>query len=253
MTAGYREFEFDLPGALLLHMITVLDDLEAAPLDPAFLYDIPEVQGIYQLYLDGELVYVGKTDADSGLSSRLRRHERAIRHRVGLDPGRVSFKALRVYVFTAIDLETQLISHYGGYDVVRWNGSGFGANDPGRQRDTTTYRPDHFDVVFPIDIDRPLEITFPHTATAAEVLNAVKNTVPYVFRFEAAGGRSRQPHPDLLTTVTIPDDMMLTARGVLMTVVPELPKGWQATQLPGRVILYKETRSYAQGAIIAKS
>lgn len=151
---GYTEFEFDLPGALLTRLIEVLDALDAAPLDVANLLGIPEEQGVYQLLLDDRVVYIGKTDAEAGLHKRLSRHARKIIHRVGLDPRRVSFKTVRIFVFTAMDLESDLIRHYGGVKALDWNGSGFGSNDPGRERDTTKIDSKNYDATFPIDIDR---------------------------------------------------------------------------------------------------
>jgi hypothetical protein len=166
----------------------------------------------------------------------------------------VSFKAVRIYVFTAMDLETHLIAHYDGPAKVKWNGSGFGSNDPGRQRDTTTYREDHFDAIFPIDIDRTLDISLPHSDTAANIFTILKNTLPYVFRYEGRTARSRQPHPDLEnTTVSTVAVSPLTARRVLEVVVPQLPTGWQATLLPSHIILYKENRVYPQGTVISRS
>lgn len=254
MISGYWEFEFDLPGALLSHLIAVLDGMQAARLTAESLDAIPDAQGVYQIYLDDELVYIGKTDAAAGLRSRLRRHNNKIQHRTTLNPDRVSFKAVRIFVFTAIDLETQLIAHYGGEGRVRWNGSGFGANDPGKERDTTRYADDHFDAMYPIDIDRLLPMTLPSESSAAVVLANLKSSLPYTFRFQAAGPRSRQPHPELISTgVKIPEGLAVTARNVLVVVVPQLPHGWQATQLPSHIILYKDRREYPQGAIIAVS
>src|SRR5205823_1069268 len=123
--------------------------LKFAPLTNENLANIPEAQGVYQLFLGDDLVYIGKTDAEAGLRKRLERHQAKIRHRQGLAPDSVNFKAVRIYVFTPMDLETQLIRHYGGERKVRWNGSGFGSNDPGRQRDTTSFRAEHFDMIFP--------------------------------------------------------------------------------------------------------
>jgi hypothetical protein len=254
MTPGYVDFEFDLPGALLTRLVQVLDQLVPAALDLAFLADIPDAQGVYQLFFDGALVYIGKTDAEAGLRRRLERHQYKIQHRAGLDPARVAFKAVRIYVFTAVDLETQLINHYGGFAAVRWNGSGFGSNDPGRERDTTTYRPEHFDAIFPIDIDRALDLMLPASGTAAAVLFLLKSTLPYVFRYQSAGPRSRRPHPDLeATVVSMSAGPPVTARRVIQEIVRQLPTGWQATQLPSHIILYKEApRPYAQGVIIGE-
>ncbi|MES2022412.1 MAG: GIY-YIG nuclease family protein [Pseudomonadota bacterium] len=252
MTVGYRDFEFDLPGALLVRLVEVLDGMEAAPLDDEGLSSIPEAQGVYQLFLDGQLTYIGKTDAEAGLAKRLLRHSRKILHRQGLDPRRVTFKAVRIFVFTAIDLETQLIRHYTGKDGTPWNGSGFGANDPGRERDTS--KPGSFDSDFPIDIDRPLEIDLVGTATAAEVALRLKAALPYTLRFQSAGKGSRKPHPELAQTVVTMSPAAITARSALMELTRQLPSGWQTTMLSALLIMYKEDRdTYPSAIILARS
>ena len=124
MPPGYREFEFDLPQALLAHLIQAFDTMGPGPLTPEVVELIPEAQGVYQLFHRGTLVYIGKTDAQSGLRQRLSRHAWTVQHRKNLDPLEVSFKAIRVYVFTAIDLETQLIQHYKATASVAWNLAG---------------------------------------------------------------------------------------------------------------------------------
>ena len=254
MTAGYVDFEFDLPGALLARLIDVLDDMQGAALVPDFVSSIPDAQGVYQLFLDEELVYIGKTDAEAGLRKRLERHASKTQHRGQLEPSRVSFKAVRIYVFTAVDLESQLIAHYGGYSAVRWNGSGFGSNDPGRERDTTTYKAGHFDALYPIDIDRELSLPLSEEMKAADVLAALKAELPYVFRYQGASPRSRKPHADLEeANVSLTDIGAVTARGIIEHVVRHLPPGWQATRLPSHIILYKEDRAYPQGTVIARS
>ena len=249
--SGYREFEFDLPGALLDHLVRALDEMTPAPLNAASLAIVPEAQGVYQLFLDGALVYIGKTDAESGLFRRLTRHSTKIRDRRGLDPARVSFKAIRIFVFTAMDLETQLIKHYTRDAGTKWNGSGFGSNDPGRNRDNST--PGTFDQEFPIDIDRELEGDFSGTHTAAAVAARLKAVLPFTFRFETRA-RSRQPHSDLSNTmVTLPASPM-TARQLIEEVVRQLPSGWQATALSAVLILYKERiDTYPQATVLARS
>lgn len=256
MIPGYVDFEFDLPEALLARLIQVLDGVGSAVLDSGNVSDIPDAQGVYQLFLDEELVYIGKTDAEAGLRKRLDRHRSKIQHRDGLDPNRVTFKAVRIYVFTAMDLETQLIHHYGGQSNVQWNGSGFGSNDPGRERDTTKYKDDHFDAIFPIDIDRALDVGWPDLDSAAAIFATLKSTLPYTFRYQGASARSRKPHSDLeaaeidLTGI----EGESTARNVISEVLRQLPAGWQATQLPSHIILYKnDTRKFPQGTVIARS
>jgi hypothetical protein len=251
---AYVEFEFDLPGALLTRLIDVLDGLDRAVLSSASLKDIPEEQGVYQLFLDGQLVYVGKTDAEAGLHRRLSRHSRKILHRVDLDPIRVSFKAVRIFVFTAMDLEADLIRHYGGVKKIDWNGSGFGSNDPGRERDTTKVKPENYDAKFPIDVDRKIEFSIDAGETAASAFGRLKDALPYTFRYQSKGRGSRKPHPDIENTPLTALAGPVTSRMAIVHIVKSLPPGWQATALLGYIILYKEApRDYPQSQIIARS
>lgn len=251
MTVGYTEFEFDLPDALLTHLIRVLDGLEPAPLAAGVVSSVPEAQGVYQLFLDKELVYIGKTDAEAGLRKRLDRHAFKIQHRLNLDPARVSFRAVRIFVFTAIDLETQLIRHYaaGG---TRWNNRGFGANDPGRQRDRTKVRSTNFDALYPIDLDREIELDFSQDTNAGQVLARLKQALPYTFRYETESGR--RPAAELTQTQVLIPHGPTTARQLLKHLVAQLPTGWQATAFLHQVILYRETiDDYPDATVLARS
>lgn len=82
MTDGYKEFEFDLPEALLARLVEVFGELRAAPLAETGVAKIPDEQGVYQLFLEAgesrDLVYIGKTDAKAGLRRRLARHARKV-------------------------------------------------------------------------------------------------------------------------------------------------------------------------------
>ncbi len=249
---GYAELEFDLPVALLRSLVDTLDQVEQAPLLIENTSILPEEQGIYQLFHNKTPVYVGKTDAKSGLMNRLVRHSKKILHRLNLDPVNVSFKAIRVYVFTAVDIEGDLIRHYGGVGGLAWNGSGFGSNDPGRERDTTRNKPENFDYQHPIDIDREMDFGLPSSGTAAEVLNLLRAAVPYTFRIQRPGGR-RNLHSDLEETMVRCEKGPMSARAAIGDVVRQLPSGWQATKLLGYVILYKEDKAYPDAEIIARS
>ncbi|MGV2293338.1 GIY-YIG nuclease family protein [Trinickia sp. YCB016] len=245
----FREFEFDLPAALLHELTRLFAAMPAGPLNAATVSQIPEAQGVYQLFLDGQLVYVGKTDAEAGLNQRLDRHSHKILHRQGLDPRRVTFKAVRVFVFTAMDLEQQLIKHYEGLgSPLPWNNSGFGANDPGIKRDTTTLKAGHFDLLYPIDIDIPIEIdSAGGPVTVAFVLTALKQTLPYTLRFESAAPKSRKPHPDLVTALVTLSNSRDILRNILVQIKISLGPSWQITVLPGYVIMYKESKHYPHG------
>ena len=230
-------------------MIATFDAMEGATLSPAHLEGIPEAQGVYQLLLNEEIVYVGKTDSGAGLRKRLARHAWTIQHRSNLRVDEVSFKAVRVFVFTAMDIETGLISHYKQTSVTGWNGSGFGSNDPGRGRDRTRATAASFDGLYPINLDESFDLGVSGTLSVQAALKMLRETLPYTLRIESSGR-----HPDfegLSITVAEPK---VTARSMLESVVRLLPSGWQATALAGRIILYKErVDDYPAGRIIARS
>lgn len=256
MTDGFAEFEFDLPRALKAELIELLDEMETGVLQLEATSAVPEAQGVYQLYHEDKLVYIGKTDAEAGLRTRLNRHARKILHRPSLT-GTVRFKAVRIMVFTAMDLETQLIKHYrkGDGKVAAWNGSGFGSNDPGRERETTNKSPEGFDAQHPINIDLPTELIQPGVMTAAAAVTALKAALPYTLRYETLRnerGRAQrgQPHSDLLaTSVTIPTGPH-TVRGLMQLIRAALGTEWQATAFVSHVILYRERRDYQHGEVI---
>ena len=227
--------------------------MESAELTAANATQIPNEQGVYQLLLDSRLVYIGKTDGEAGLRTRLSRHAFTIQHRHNLTSEHVHFRAVRVFVFTAVDLETQLLRHYNANATVAWNDSGFGSNDPGRNRDDTALNPNNFDALYPINIDLPLLLAIPPTSTVASVLTAMREHVPYSLRVETVSRGSRRPHPELEAAMVQVPQVPLPVREHLANIVRVLPGGWQATNLAGRVILYREDRPYPHGEIIAKS
>lgn len=247
----FEELEFDLPGALLRELVALLGSMQRAPLDLAHVGRISDEQGVYQLYLDDDLVYVGKTDAEAGLQKRLRRHSLKIQQRIGLDPGRVSFKAVRVFVFSAMDLEQQLIKHYGGSEnIPPWNKTGFGANDPGRRRDHTVLKKGHFDRMYPIHIKAPLanweEGMGPETV--AQALSRLKAVLPYTLRVQNADGGSKKPHPDLVANALEIPIGARTADEILRLVGKTLGSEWQITVQPGYIMVYKEAdKTYPHG------
>src|SRR5262249_13805852 len=148
------------------NLVELLNGMQPGPLTGGSVEAVPEGQGVYQLFHNGNLVYIGKTDSEAGLRRRLRRHARSIQNRLNLNVTDVSFNAVRIFVFTAMDLETQLIRVYG---QPAWNNSGFGSNDPGRRRDHTRLRPQGFDATYPINVDRDLDFVVPRQGAVAYV------------------------------------------------------------------------------------
>ncbi|MBC6487552.1 GIY-YIG nuclease family protein [Aeromonas hydrophila] len=245
----FEELEFDLPSALLTQLITLFDEMPEGPLEAATVQKIDDAQGVYQLFLKGKLVYIGKTDAQAGLRARLLRHSTKIRSRRNLAHDTIGFKAVRVFVFTAMDLEELLIKHYRSSTTPPiWNLSGFGSNDPGRNRDHTELKADHFDKLYPIDLDLDVTLTTENgQASAAEVLSQLKGQLAYNIRFEGKSSKSKSPHPDLdATKVHFPTNTD-TVRNVLQRVKTALGSEWQITALPGYIIAYREKKDYKEG------
>ena len=251
---AYVEFELDLTDVLRERLVALLNGMEPTPLTAENVAGIPEGQGVYQLFHNAGLVYIGKTDSEAGLPERLERHVYSIQNRLNLNVEDVSFNAVRIFVFNAMDLETQLINAYG---TPPWNNSGFGSNDPGRNRDRTRLNPNGFDALYPINIDRQLDFPVPANGTVAQFFNVLKQSLPYVFRFETVPG-SRNPHADLVNSQLALGTGPQTVRSILQAAIPILPAGWQATCLPSRVIIYREPDGYQYntnegGQVVARS
>ncbi len=248
MAEGYGEFEVDIAALMRASLPAYFDDLTAVPLVPENIMEIPpQAQGAYLLLLNGTIVYVGKTDAQAGFRYRLIRHFNNIQHRKKLDPKEVSFKAVRVFVFNMFDLETMLIEEYTRTANLRpiWNTSGFGSNDPGHRREGQD--PAIFDVRHPIDIDREITAVEPGTHDVLFVLLQLKSALPYLLRFEYDGPKKsdwRYGHADMRDTKVTIHPGPQTARSILQRCLGAMGGAWQATVLPGRLILYKEKLSY---------
>ncbi|RYZ71360.1 MAG: GIY-YIG nuclease family protein, partial [Proteobacteria bacterium] len=231
--------------------------MEAAPLTAENASSIPDAQGVYQLFLDGQLVYIGKTDAEAGLRKRIQRHAGKILNRSNLEGREVTFKAVQVLVFTAMDLETALIKHYKKKgSPSAWNGSGFGSNDPGRNRERTNQKPEGFDASFPINVDVKLDVLPLGEHTVAHGLAKLKDALNYTLRYETeqVGGRAQRgkPHPDLLETIFEVTRNPQTVREILRAMLESLPFGWQATVFASHMILYKENTNYTYGEALRK-
>jgi len=250
---GYAELEFDLPGVLLAAILDRFEVISPADLTLKNAEQVPEEQGVYALYLkdSNRLVYIGKTDSEAGLRHRLTRHSRKITGRENISPDDVQFKAIRLFVFTAMDLETALIKHFGGVKKVLWNNSGFGSNDPGRHRDTSAYKDDHFDALYPIKLDEVFVNISPGEYTISEIMQCLKNGLPYTLRFQRPGRSSY--HNDYDRTMIGIAKPNMTTREILRICGDALPAGWHITALPSHIISYKNDRNiYKHGQEIAR-
>lgn len=251
--AGYVEYEIDVERVLRMELPGVLSSIAAAPLTAREIEAIPEsAKGAYVLYENGHAVYAGKTDTRHGFRSRLAKHSRTIQHRQNLASENLTFRAVRILVFSNFDVEAILIRELRQRDpaALSWNDSGFGSNDPGHNRETQ--EPARWDIERPIDIDRTLGFLPSGPQPLLAALLMLKRGLPYDFRYETDRGENGRPrtasvgHEDFrhAAPVELLGHGRDTLRGILANVLSRLPEGWEVTVFPGRVILYKERRSY---------
>ena len=214
---GYDEFEIDVEAILRIQLPRFFSAVAPAPLTSGNVAALPErAKGAYMLLLDGEPDYAGKTDTRHGFRDRLNRHSWTVQGRKGLDPVRMSFKAVRIMVFSAFDVEAILIAEMKkeGAGSLPWNNSGFGSNDPGKNRDGQ--QPADFDQWYPIDIDFPVDGLPAGEMSLSEFLRVVKGKLPYLIR--------NAPLPDDINVSSIPTKS--TVREILKIAIAALPAGW---------------------------
>jgi hypothetical protein len=131
-----HHFDFDLDRGICAQ---VVEKLEASPMLALKKGVGPQSSGIYALYFNGGLVYVGKaskgrTKSKRTLRTRLAQHVAKISGRKNISLNDMQCRYLTFasewWVFAA---EFALIGHY----QPEWNNSGFGSNVPGVGRPGT--------------------------------------------------------------------------------------------------------------------
>ena len=242
----FSNFELNIISALADQLVAAFDTLAVAPLTQASIDRLAKGQGVYQLFHNGRLVYIGKAD---NLPRRISEHRRKIQGRRNITVTDMGFKCLYVHKnWTALAPETSLIKHYKHNDrtVCTWNGNGFGPHDPGRERETTDKDPEGFDMLYPIREDWVCDWISAGDVGCKELLESLKAGLPYLLRYQTANSkRWRDGHPDYDRIVTVPRDNM-PANELLGHVARQLP-GWQATAFPSHMILYHEDHRYRHG------
>lgn len=252
---GYNEFELDIENVLRAQIPNYFDQISDAPLTQKNVLALPEkAKGAYMLLHENCPVYAGKTDSRHGFRDRLLRHWHTLQYRKNLNIADMSFKAVRVMVFSNFDVETILIEEMRkrSSEYLQWNDSGFGSNDPGHNRENQETA--KFDVDYPIDIDHPLDnVVQAGRYNLRDLLVQAKENLPFLLRYETdATNRNgkkvvyahhRVGHADQRNVeVEVPNDMP-TMRELMTIAVGALP-GWRATVFPGRVILYRGQANY---------
>lgn len=245
MTSQFSsQFRLSITRALGDQLAKALENLERAPLAQRNL-DLLEAQaeaerlssrsGVYQLYRGDGLVYVGK--ADKPLASRLGNHLRKISGRSNISIDEISFKCLYVAEdFSAVAPEKLLIKKYKEDGHIPWNANGFGNKDPGRNRDQTVLKANHFDMQFPVDLGRDVEGLEPGDHWLWDLVPLIKDGLPYNFRFPKKKNERCKN-----VVISVPSKNM-TADDVFRLVAAKLPEAWQISALMGYVIMYGDKR-----------
>ncbi|MFD4767560.1 Eco29kI family restriction endonuclease [Streptomyces niveus] len=236
----HKDFKLNITKALGDQLAEELQTLAHAPLTEESISSLTLAGGVYQLYHQGEFVYVGK--ADSSLPDRLRHHLRKIAGRRNIPLSDLTFSCLYVDDdFSALAPEQLLIYHHKRRNGIPWNNNGFGNKDPGRQRDTSLVKVGHFDMRFPIDLDFAVTGLAPGVASLDRLLKTAKERLPYVFRYQSLP-RFKQ------AIVEIPSPTM-TADSLFRLISTAIPGDWQIVALMGYVIMYPDSpQTYASAS-----
>jgi Eco29kI restriction endonuclease len=232
------DFKLSITQALADQLAERLQPLRPAPLSENSSQHVENRPGVYELFLADQRVYVGK--ASKSLPARLRDHARKLSGRTGLSLATVSFICLYVDEdLEAAAPETLLIKKYRHMGGSPWNTNGFGNKDPGRRRDTSEIAADHFDALYPINLNAIVELT-PGAWRVEELLAEIKRKLPYNLRYERTTATARHDYQASLHV----ESPTPSTRQIAELVLNALPVGWQLTALPGYAILYKETITY---------
>ncbi len=123
-------FRFEVGPAILAQLLQKLDRLATMPLPEALDAKYP---GFYQIFIDGEPKYIGKTARPVG--ARLREHSKKLRGRKGIDFANVTYRYAFVEDPSLVDVaEGALIDFFAARGLADWNTTGFGSKVSGHGR-----------------------------------------------------------------------------------------------------------------------
>lgn len=235
----HAEFKLSITKALGDQLSRSLSELEPAPLNGPNIESVRRLPGVYQLWHENELVYIGK--ADRAIPTRLWKHYRKLSGRIGISLEDMAFTALYVEEdFSAVAPEKLLIGRFQESGAIPWNNNGFGINDPGKERDTTIFDGSHFDCQYPANLDFEIPEIKPGEYTLEDLLKKTKESLPYNFRY-ANGKKEKELYAN--TTVTATTETQ-TADDVFLLISSILPSPWRVVALPGYAILYPREVEY---------
>jgi hypothetical protein len=242
--ASSGEFKLSISKALTDQLRERLEDLTPEALSADALDCLEKRPGVYQLYKNGELVYVGS--AAKTLPGRLGKHLRKLRGRRNVSIEEIGFTCLYVDEdLTVLAPEDRLIKLFQDDGGAPWNTNGFGNNDPGRRRDESHVPSHHFDALYPIELDWRCDSIRAGERTADELLSELKQELPFLLRYDS-GPQARTEFQGLDIEVPEPE---MNAGDLLQLIADTLPT-YQVTALPGYVIIYPERKIYLSGQVI---
>lgn len=234
--SAVAEFRLSITKALGDQLAYVLAGLVPEPLTMPNIGRLSRRGGVYQLYLEDRLIYIGK--ADTSIPERLADHRRKLSGRLNIRLDDMGFTAAYVDEdLSAVAPETLLIKRHRNTGEAPWNFNGFGNKDPGQERDTSKVDADHFDALYPANLDYACPGIPIGTYLVGDLLRALKENTPFVFRY-TGGNRRREHQPSVFwETLVVVTSAPATADELFQLVADALP-GWQLTALPGYVIMY---------------
>lgn len=233
---NHAEFKLSITQALGDQLAAALRGLEPAPLTDENIDRLPNHKGVYQLYRHGDPVYIGK--ADVTLGQRLRKHLNKLSGRENIHLDWMSFKALSVDEdFAAVAPEKLLIDRFQSDGRAPWNLNGFGINDPGAERDTTVFSDDHFDQLYPANLDWVIRDLPQGNQSLRSILKFAKDALPYTFRFAHHRTKKESYYEQFQVDIDWPE---MAANEFFRFVSARLPDSWQIMALPGYVVMYQK-------------
>ncbi|MEU0481512.1 hypothetical protein ABZ260_20275 [Streptosporangium sp. NPDC006013] len=232
------EFRLSITRALADQLVSSLASLDPEPLTIQTIAALPNRAGVYQLYVNGDMVYVGK--ADPSLPKRLSKHYRKLSSRLNIDIRDVGYVCLFVDEdLHAVAPERLLIHYYKTDGEAPWNFNGFGSNDPGQNRDTTIFEADHFDSQYPADLNWICDDITAGLYMMSDLLKHVKSALPYVFRYQAAAFQ-KDLHVVVPRDAPTADELFTLLGQTIAQAQPQ----WQIVALPGYAIMYPKPGPY---------
>lgn len=250
---AHARFELNIPAAMLDQLVKTLENLQPIALSEIEREDLPNGAGVYQLIHKKQIVYTGKSDGN--IVHRLQRHRLALSGRRNIAVKDITFRYITLSDFwDPVIPETSLIDHFVKDESVSWNRTGYGSNDPGRNREMTEVN--SFDLQHPVDSSFKLATLKSGEYSVNEYLQWIKKELPYTFRYYTDNPKSWQTGSKMYNDLRIKHDAaQVTASSVIVNVARQLQEGtgkpWQATALPPRIILYPEEGiEYPQGEVL---